>query len=74
MRRPRLAIVTPQGVDSNSGNWHTAKRWAHLLGADFNVSLTQGWDGAPADAMIALHARRSAASIHGFAAMFPDRR
>jgi putative glycosyltransferase (TIGR04348 family) len=44
-----------------------------LLGKQFRISLTQGWDGAPADAMIALHARRSAASIQDFATMFPDR-
>jgi len=66
--RPRLLIVTPALADVNNGNWQTAHRWARFLARDFSVRIARDWDGAPADAMIALHARRSAAPIAAFAA------
>lgn len=37
------------------------------------VAVRTAWDGAPADALIALHAWRSAASINRFRARFPAR-
>lgn len=73
MARPRVALVTPYLADSNTGNWHTAARWARILRAQFRVDLLQHWDGQPADCLIALHALRSAESIQKFAAAFPDR-
>jgi putative glycosyltransferase (TIGR04348 family) len=61
-----LVIVTPALADANNGNWRTAARWARFLGKAYRVRLTKEWN--PADdgdvaLMIALHARRSAASI-----------
>ena len=44
-----------------------------MLAADYEVRLVQAWDGAPADVMLALHARRSAASIAAWAAQAPRR-
>ena len=73
MARPRVAIVTPYLADSNTGNWHTAARWARYLRARFRVEIMARWDGAPVDCLLALHARRSAESIHKFAAAHPDR-
>ena len=67
-RRPRLCLVTPALASANNGNWQTAQRWARMLAADYEVRLVQQWDGSPADAMLALHARRSAASIAAWAA------
>ena len=42
-----------------------------LLRSDYRVTLTGEWDGTDCDVMIALHARRSAASIAAFAAASP---
>ena len=45
-----------------------------MLGDRFRVIVQTAWDGAPADALIALHARRSAASIEEFHDRAPGRR
>jgi putative glycosyltransferase (TIGR04348 family) len=68
-----LCLVTPALAAANNGNWQTARRWARFLAADYRVQLGAVWDGRPADALLALHARRSAASIEAFAAAHPDR-
>jgi glycosyltransferase involved in cell wall biosynthesis len=44
-----------------------------MLGDDYEVQVAQQWDGARADAMLALHARRSAPSISAWAATVPRR-
>ena len=63
MHSGSIVIVTPALAEANNGNWQTARRWARLLGAAYPVRLARGWDGGPADLMIALHARRSAPAI-----------
>ena len=63
MNRPRLVIVTPALRDANNGNWQTAQRWARWLAADYRVRLAAGWDAGDDALLIALHARRSAASV-----------
>jgi putative glycosyltransferase (TIGR04348 family) len=73
MRRPVLLIVTPALAEANNGNWQTARRWARLLADDYEVRLVRQWQGDAADAMIALHARRSAASIAAWATASPRR-
>ena len=72
-RRPSVCIITPYLASANNGNWHTAARWAQLLRPTFRVRVQQRWDGRPCDALIALHAGRSAASIHAFARAHPGR-
>lgn len=72
-RRPSVCIVTPYVATANNGNWHTASRWARLLRPAFRTRIQTAWDGRPADALIALHAGRSAASILAFADAHPDR-
>ncbi|HEU0200476.1 MAG TPA: selenoneine biosynthesis selenosugar synthase SenB [Burkholderiaceae bacterium] len=72
-RRATVAIITPASAAANTGNWHTAARWARWLKQRFNVRVQTTWDGAPADCLIALHARRSAPSIRAFATAFPAR-
>lgn len=62
-RRPRIGIVTPATAGQNNGNWRTAQRWARMLSPWAATRILQDWDGAPFDLLIALHARRSAASI-----------
>ncbi len=64
-------IVTPALADANNGNWQTARRWARMLGAAYRVALVDRWAGSGADLMVALHARRSAASIAAWRAARP---
>lgn len=64
--KPAVCIVTPGTPEANNGNWRTASRWARMLRPDYRVILQTRWDGSPCDAMIALHARRSADSIAAF--------
>jgi putative glycosyltransferase (TIGR04348 family) len=71
-RRPRLLIVTPAMAQANNGNWQTAARWRELLKTDYEVQLCTAWpsdvsDETAFDLMLALHARRSAASIAAWA-------
>ncbi len=62
----QIVIVTPALADANNGNWQTARRWQQFLAPLYPTRLAKSWPDAEADgdaAMIALHARRSAASI-----------
>ena len=63
MERPQLVIVTPALRAANNGNWQTAQRWARWLRAHYRVRLSESWDAGDEALMIALHARRSAASV-----------
>jgi len=68
----RIFIVTPAGRRSRSGNRNTAVRWAALLReAGHVVSVATDWNAKPADVLIALHARRSHASIVSYRASHP---
>ncbi len=71
MSRPAILIVTPAFADANNGNWQTAQRYARFLSTDYRVSLAKHWDGQAADLMLALHARRSAASVLAWAEQKP---
>ncbi len=71
----RIAIVTPAARGTRTGNLHTAQRWAAMLrAAGHRVEVATEW--TPDDAtglLLALHARRSRASIARFAKLHPDR-
>jgi putative glycosyltransferase (TIGR04348 family) len=68
----RIAIITPAGAGARNGNRHTAQRWAAMLrSAGHRVAVMLSWQGAPCDAMIALHARRSHDSIARYRAARP---
>lgn len=71
----RVEIVTPAAPKSvHNGNRTTAERWSAMLAElGHDVSVTAAWSGAPVDALVALHARKSAASVRGFAEAHPDR-
>ena len=71
MLKPHILIISPALAKANNGNWQTANRWAHFLRQHYRVSIAAEWDRTPCDAMIALHARRSASSIAAFAAAQP---
>jgi putative glycosyltransferase (TIGR04348 family) len=64
----RIALVTPAGAKARNGNRHTALRWASFLRhAGHKVDISVQWSpGSRVDAMLALHARRSHASIRAF--------
>jgi len=70
----KISLITPAPPHSRNGNRNTATRWAAFLRkAGHTVLLEQHWSGAAADVMIALHARRSHASIRAYSARFPAR-
>ncbi|APV51693.1 hypothetical protein BWI17_19580 [Betaproteobacteria bacterium GR16-43] len=71
--KPLVRIVTPGTREANNGNWRTGVRWAAALRGSFRVILQSEWRGESADALVALHARRSAACIAGFHARFAER-
>jgi putative glycosyltransferase (TIGR04348 family) len=73
LSKPSICIISPALAAANNGNWQTAKRWQHMLSTDYHVEIMLQWDGKPFDAMLALHARRSANSIAHWAAKFPER-
>ncbi len=62
--RLNVVIVSPALAAANNGNWQTAQRYARMLRSFCRVRIVQQWDGSAQDhVMIALHARRSYASI-----------
>jgi putative glycosyltransferase (TIGR04348 family) len=70
-----VVIISPALRKANNGNWQTAYRWSRFLRDRYRVSLATEWEGTGAAAspecMVALHARRSAASIARFAQAKP---
>ncbi len=74
-----IVLVTPALADANNGNWQTARRWARLLAPLHRVEIADHWAADPvaagrdAQLLIALHARRSAASILAWKMAHPDR-
>ncbi|NMM10905.1 MAG: TIGR04348 family glycosyltransferase [Polaromonas sp.] len=78
-----IVLISPSMAESNNGNWHTAHRWARFLSSHCDITLAQQWPGKPESsddftrhtpqAMIALHARRSAASIQAWAQATPEK-
>ena len=77
LSKPSICIISPALAAANNGNWQTAKRWQQMLFKDYHVEIMLQWDGSQGskayDAMLALHARRSADSIAQWAAKFPDK-
>jgi putative glycosyltransferase (TIGR04348 family) len=86
MQRPQIAIVSPSLADANNGNWRTAHRWQQLLQPQCQPIIVQAesdtavlrcmWRDFQAthfvpDMVIALHARRSYASIVAAKQLFP---
>ena len=70
---PIVLIVSPALARANNGNWQTASRWAQMLGERYRTGIQMAWQGEACDVLIALHARRSAASIAAFAEAHPKR-
>lgn len=68
-----IQLITPAPLNLNNGNKITALRWAGILRKlGHRVRVTQSYDGKLCDILIALHARRSAASIQRFHELHAD--
>lgn len=68
MQKRRVVIVSPALADANNGNWQTARRWQRLL-SPHAARVVRQWPDALAEGdelMLALHARRSAESMHAW--------
>jgi len=73
-----IILVSPGTAEANNGNWHTAQRWSRFLSGHCDTDIVLAWPSATTEtgaahqpkaaAMIALHARRSAASMQAWAA------
>jgi putative glycosyltransferase (TIGR04348 family) len=70
---PTVIIVTPALADANNGNWRTAHRWQQILAPKFRTIVQADWQIESCDALIALHARRSAAAIKRFREAHPSK-
>lgn len=71
----RILIVTPAPPGSRTGNRHTASRWSSMLhSAGHRVDVATEWKGERCDLLIALHARRSHASVRRYRKAHPGGR
>lgn len=70
----KIILITPAPPTSRAGNRTTALRWAGLFrDLGHEVAVATQYRDEPADAMVAIHAWRSAAAIDRFAALHPHR-
>lgn len=68
----KIAITVPGSAVPRSGNWHTAARWARFLRElGHRARILTEWRGGNDDLLIALHARKSFASIQRFSDLRP---
>lgn len=70
----KITIITPAKKGDRSGNRATANRWSTVLKKLGHKprTLTE-YDGAPSDAMLAIHAWRSAGAIEQYRKTFPTK-
>lgn len=70
----KIVIVCPAPPRSRLGNRVTAMRWRRILTAlGHGVTIVQDFAGGPCDLLVALHARRSHATIQAYRRHFPLR-
>src|SRR5882724_1415966 len=67
-----IRMVCPAPPGSLYGNRVTAERWARILRSlGHRVAIAPGCEDGPCDALVALHARRSAEAVFRFRRRFP---
>lgn len=70
----KISLITPALPHSRAGNRATAIRWKNILSElGHRVEVKTAFNGGQYDAMLALHAWRSAVSIQQFNNLYPDR-
>ena len=70
----KIALVTPAPAGSTKGNRISANRYATLLRElGHTVHVSTEYDSRDADALVALHARRSGRSVQRFHRLHPER-
>ncbi|MFT7679275.1 MAG: dimethylhistidine N-methyltransferase [Planctomycetota bacterium] len=70
----KVLLITPLVPGVRTGNVVTAERWRRQyeeLGHEASVATV--YEGQDVDVLVALHARRSAAAVKGFAEAYPER-
>ena len=69
-----ISMITPAPARSRRGNRWTALRWARILrDLGHRVTIEEKYSGRRSDVLVALHARRSFASIERFRREQPAR-
>lgn len=67
-----ILLVTPTATDSTHGNGVSARRWAGIIrDLGHPVEISQGYRPGTYDALLALHARKSADAVRAFHANHP---
>jgi putative glycosyltransferase (TIGR04348 family) len=68
----KISLVTPAAKGSRSGNRVTAVRWARLLRRlGYELRVSDVFDSAPADLLVAIHAYRCAGAITAWRQAYP---
>ncbi len=71
----KIIVITPPGPSTRTGNAVAALRWARILRRlHHRVTIATQYDDESADAMVAIHAWRSAEAIRRFKMLYPGRR
>ena len=69
-----IIVITPPGPSTRTGNAVAALRWARILRQlGHRVTVAAEYGDEPVDAMVAIHAWRSAEAIRRFKLRYPDR-
>jgi putative glycosyltransferase (TIGR04348 family) len=69
-----IVLITPPGPSTRTGNAVAALRWARILRRlGHHVTVGADYADEAADAMVAIHAWRSADAIYRFKTQYPDR-
>ncbi|HEY7302247.1 MAG TPA: selenoneine biosynthesis selenosugar synthase SenB [Xanthobacteraceae bacterium] len=69
-----IVLITPPGPSTRTGNAVAALRWARILRRlGHRVTVAADYADEAADAMVAIHAWRSAEAVHRFKTQYPDR-
>src|SRR6516225_5760836 len=70
----KIILITPPGPSTRTGNAITALRWAHILRQlGHCVIIAADYDDESVDAMVAIHAWRSAEAARRFKIRYPER-